>query len=86
MKYQSLLFIQNIDEDETLRKIFDSRNPRKLFNYLMNNYSDAFDEGYNVSETTSAGTSDTVVKYADGYRLIVNYPLDYCGIEREIKE
>lgn len=85
MKYQNLLFIQNMYEDKTLRKIFNSRNPRKLFNYLMRNYSDAF--GYdNTSETTSAGTSDTVVKYADGYRLIVNYPLDYCGIEREIKE
>jgi len=87
MKYQSLLFIQNLNEDENVRKIFDEGSPKELFNYLMDTYSTIINSEYNIEDFRDKpfyGQSDKVFPFGE-YDLIVNRKLDYAGIHKKIR-
>ena len=82
MKYLKLIFIQNINEDETLRKLFNDESSEAIFNYLMENYAHIFN--FEDSHTTPIyGQSDRIYSFGE-YDLIVNYKLDYVGIQKRV--
>ena len=81
MKYRNMCYIQNLQEDPHIEKLFNQRRYKRLFNYLMSmGYCDNGIEHGDIADESFAGLGDKVYKYY-GYDLIVNERMEYVGIQ-----